>query len=263
METITSTDGTTIAFERSGSGPPLVLVHGTTVDHTTWAEVLPLLEQEFTVYAMDRRGRGESGDRAGAYALAREAEDVVAVVGSIDEPVHLLGHSYGGICALEATLLTDRIRRLTLYEPEVIGEATTDDEQALAEIQRAIDAGDREEALVVFYREFARLSEAELERVRALSTWRRRVDAVHTVHREMEAMYAYEFEPERFRGTTTPTLLLVGEESPPLLHRDAETLHDAIPESRIAVLEGQQHVAYRMAPERFAETVIAFLSGDA
>lgn len=262
METIASADGTRIAYKRTGSGPPLVLVHGATADHTTWIDALPFLEAHFTVYAIDRRGRGESGD-AEEYSLEREVEDVVGVVESIDEPVHLLGHSFGGICALEAVLRTDRLRRLVLYEPEVIADATADETRALAEIRNTIDAGDKEDALVVFYREIARLSEEEIEYARSQPMWSQRVDAVHTVLREMEAMHAYEFEPERFREMTTPTLLLVGEGSPESAHQEAEELSDAFSESRIAILEDQQHVAYRMAPERFAETVIEFLTATA
>ncbi len=76
METITSKDGTMIAYQRSGTGPPLVLVHGTTADHTRWVPILPALEQHFTVYALDRRGRGGSGD-AEQYVIEREFEDIV------------------------------------------------------------------------------------------------------------------------------------------------------------------------------------------
>ena len=74
METVKSKDGTSIAFERSGSGPPLVLVHGTTADHTRWRSVLPQLEERYTVFAMDRRGRGSSGDSE-AYSLEAEYEE--------------------------------------------------------------------------------------------------------------------------------------------------------------------------------------------
>ena len=96
METIRSKDGTRIAYERSGAGPALVLVHGTTADHTRWAPVLPMLERIFTVYAVDRRGRGQSGDAAD-YSIEREYEDIAAVVSSIPGPVNLLGHSYGAL----------------------------------------------------------------------------------------------------------------------------------------------------------------------
>jgi pimeloyl-ACP methyl ester carboxylesterase len=115
-ETVVSEDGTPLAVWKSGEGPPLVLVHGATADHSRWAPVLPALEEQFTVYNFDRRGRGQSGD-AGDYALAREFEDVVAVVESVSDDVNLLGHSHGGVCALEAALLTDRVRKLVLYEP--------------------------------------------------------------------------------------------------------------------------------------------------
>jgi len=80
--------------------------------------VLPALEERFTVYAVDRRGRGESGD-SDEYAIEREFEDVVSVVDSIREPVNLLGHSYGALCSLEAALLTSNIRKLVLYEPPI------------------------------------------------------------------------------------------------------------------------------------------------
>lgn len=258
METITSADGTPIAYERTGSGPPLVLVHGATVDHTTWDEMLPYLEDHVTVYAIDRRGRGGSGD-AETYALEREVEDVVTVVESISEPVTLLGHSFGGLCSLEAAMRIDDLHRLVVYEGLVL-DAPPDEERALVEVERAIEAGDRERALVAFYRELAHLTEAEIDHVRSQPAWRRRVEAVHTGVREVDAGFAYDFEPDRFRKLTTPTLLLVGEESPTTVHRDTAALHDALPESRVVVLEGQQHVAYRMAPEYFASTVLEFVA---
>jgi pimeloyl-ACP methyl ester carboxylesterase len=102
---IVSRDGTTIGVWRSGDGPPLVLVHGAAADHSRWAPVLPALEQRFTVLAIDRRGRGASGD-ASDYEIEREYEDLAEVVASVGEEAAVLGHSYGGICALECALLT-------------------------------------------------------------------------------------------------------------------------------------------------------------
>src|SRR3712207_2617173 len=101
QETVTSVDGTPIAYWSSGEGSPLVLVHGTAADHARWRPVLPAFEERFTVYAIDRRGRGGSGD-SDDYAIEREFGDVAAVVDSLGEPVTLLGHSYGALCALEA-----------------------------------------------------------------------------------------------------------------------------------------------------------------
>jgi pimeloyl-ACP methyl ester carboxylesterase len=113
IEQVVSRDGTPIAVWRSGAGPPLLLVHGTTADHTRWAPVLPALEERFTVLAMDRRGRGKSED-ADDYAFEREFEDVAAVIESAPGRVDVLGHSHGGVCALEAALLTERVRKLVL-----------------------------------------------------------------------------------------------------------------------------------------------------
>jgi len=111
MDKVRSKDGTLIAYERSGKGPALVLVHGTTADHTRWAPVLPMLEQKFTVYAIDRRGRGQSGDSV-VYSLEREYEDIATVVASIREPVNLLGHSYGALVCLEVALRVTNPRNL-------------------------------------------------------------------------------------------------------------------------------------------------------
>ena len=120
QETVASVDGTPIAYWRSGDGPPLILVHGSFDDHNVWAPVLPAFEVRFTVYAVDRRGRGGSGDGTG-HSLESEAADIAEVVESIggQEEVNLLGHSYGGVCALEAAGRTTHVRRLVLYEPAV------------------------------------------------------------------------------------------------------------------------------------------------
>src|SRR3712207_6694772 len=115
-ESATSKDGTPIAYWRSGEGPPLVLVHGTAADHGRWRPVLPAFEERFAVCAVDRRGRGGSGDSED-YAIEREFEDVAAVVDSLGEPAFLVGHSYGALCALEAALLTPNVRKMVLYEP--------------------------------------------------------------------------------------------------------------------------------------------------
>ena len=113
---VTSSDGTTLSCRVEGKGSPLLLIHGAGNYSGRWNPILPLLEQDFSIYALDRRGRGESGD-ASEYSLEREFEDAVSVVDAIGGPVNVLGHSLGGICALEAALRTKNISRLILYEP--------------------------------------------------------------------------------------------------------------------------------------------------
>src|SRR5438270_11817518 len=113
---VKSSDGVTIGVWASGSGAPLLLVHGTTADHTRGHGVAAELGERFTVYAMDRRGRGHSGD-ADPYRVDAEFDDVAAVVDAIGTDVNVLGHSYGALCALEAARRTSGVTALILYEP--------------------------------------------------------------------------------------------------------------------------------------------------
>lgn len=263
MESIPSADGTRIAYERTGDGSPLVLVHGTSADHSRWAPVLPALNAQFTVYALDRRGRGESGD-APEYDLEREFEDVAAVVDSIAAPVVLLGHSYGGLCSLEAARRTDNVRHLVLYEPPFeVGDHQIHDPEVLEEMKAYLDAGADEQALELFLHQVARLPQPELDALRSAPNWPDRVAAAHTVYRETMAPADYEFDPALLTDLTIPTLLLTGTESPPFL-RDATTaLHEVLPNSRLVVLEGLGHAAMSTAPDRFVEAVQTFLEAAA
>ena len=102
MERLTAPSGTIVSYEKYGSGPPLVLVHGAFSDHhTNWEFVTPALKERFTVYAIARRGRGDT-DATDGHSLEDEASDVVALIRAVGEPVFLLGHSYGAHCALAA-----------------------------------------------------------------------------------------------------------------------------------------------------------------
>ena len=112
---VTSPDGTRIAVFSRGKGAALILVHGASADHTTFRVVGPLLARDFTVHAIDRRGRGASGDGP-TYAIEREFEDVAAVADALaagsDGGIVVFSHSYGGRCALGAALLTGTIRHV-------------------------------------------------------------------------------------------------------------------------------------------------------
>jgi pimeloyl-ACP methyl ester carboxylesterase len=260
MEKIPSKDGTPIAYQQSGSGVPLVLVHGTGGSYKRWMPILPALEKQFTVYGVDRRGRGESGE-APTYAIEREFEDVAAVVDSIGSEVNLLGHSFGGICSLEAALLTSHIRKLVLYEPPLPlpGESIYPKE-VLDQLQALLDAGDRPSVLTTFMREVVRMPAHELELFQSSPAFSARVAAAHTLPRELRAHEAYRFQPERFETLNVPTLLLLGGDSPSFFKAAVEAAHAALPNSRIVVLPGQQHIAIDTAPELFVGEVLAFLN---
>lgn len=228
-----------------------MLVHGTSADHTRWARVLPELEQRFTVFAIDRRGRGESGD-ATEYALEREYEDVTAVVDAVGEPVTLLGHSYGGICALEAALRTQAVRRLILYEPPIPTAVEIYVPGMIGRLDALLEAGEGEAVLTTFLSEVVRVPPEQLEHLRSLPGWSDRVDSAHTVVREIHAHAAYRFERERWLGFATPALLLLGGDSPPLFAEAIELLRATLPRSTVRILEGQHHMAMETAPSLFA-----------
>lgn len=258
MEKVISKDGTTISFSKKGNGPPLLFVHGVTADHNSWNALLPRLEHHFTVYAMDRRGRGESGD-APQYELKREAEDIVAVVEHLNEPVHLFGHSYGGLCCMEAVLLTDKIRKLVLYEPAIHVADSIYTADAAEEIRKRIEADDLESAMEYFLRDIAKMTEHELEMYRKMPLWNARIPLVLTIPREMEAEQMYRFSKQRFSNMKTQTLLLTGGDSPDFAHEAAELIHSSLPNSEVIVLEGEQHVAHHTNPDLLTRKLLEFL----
>jgi len=260
METVRSKDGTLIAFEKSGKGSPLVLVHGTSADHTRWAPVLPPLRSRFTVYAIDRRGRGGSGD-SNPYAIEREFADIAAVVNSIGEPVNLLGHSYGAICSLEAATRSNSLCRLILYEPPIQTGMGIYPPQMLSAMRELLAKGDRDGTVTFFMREIPRVPPHELELLRAAPAWQGRVAAAHTIPREMDASNGgYQFDRAKFARVTTPTLLLLGGDSPAFLAAATHSLHEILPNNRLVVMPGQQHTAMNTAPNLFVGAVFDFLA---
>ena len=256
LEHVVSTDGTPIAVWRSGDGPPLVLVHGATADHSRWAPVLPALQERFTVLAIDRRGRGRSGDAA-TYTIEREFEDVAAVVAWAGKHVDVLGHSYGAVCALEAARLTDRIARLVLYEAPV-GFVQTPS-HVVDRLRALLDAGERDELLALFMREVAGLPREQVELLRSLPAWRARLAAAHTIPREELANRQYVFDPDRFRTLHVPTLLLQGGDSPDAFRAASRALQAALPDGRIAVMPGQRHAAMDTGTDLFLAETLTFL----
>lgn len=262
MEKVISHDGTPIAYHRRGSGPPLVLVHGSaSANPIAWTAVHLTLEEYFTVYAMDRRGRGESGDGP-TYAIEREVEDIVAVVDSIGQPVNLLGHSFGALCVLEAALLTRNLRRLILYEPAIpLPDVVLYPEGVIDRLQALLDSGDREGVLTTLYREVVMIPAHEIEQLKASPAWPARVASAHTVLREAQAEEQYTFDAWRFKDFHTPTLLLLGGDSPQILKAATEIIDRALPDSQIAIMPGQQHTAMYTAPDLFLNEVLTFLNG--
>jgi pimeloyl-ACP methyl ester carboxylesterase len=254
--TVRSKDGTLIAVECAGAGPSLVIVHGGTGDRSRWTPLFPLFASRFRVCAMDRRGHGASGDSPN-YSLQREAEDVAAVVNSRPGTVFLLGHSYGGVCALEAAFLTDKISKLVLYEPPL---QDLDHSAVVGRMERMIQEGNREQALVTFLQEIVMISPSEIVAMKARPSWPGLLASIESSIRQVRALAAYRFDPKRMRTLNVPTLLLTGSETAsPQLKQAINGLLDSLPNRSLFVFEGQQHNAMDTVPQQFAETVGNFL----
>ena len=255
MPTLRSRDGTTIGFERIGSGPSLVLVHGGATDRTRFAPVLPAFEAVRTVLNVDRRGRGLSGD-SDAYALEREVDDLAAVCAAAEPPVDVFAHSFGAIVALEAAR-RGGIRRLVLYEPPIglpAGPPGT-----LARLRALLDAGDRDGVVALSFAAVIGLPDAAVTRLREQPTWAGRIAAAHTLVREFEAAEAYRPDPA-LDSLSTPVLFLVGETSPPALRAATEKIARLVPSARLEVLAGQGHLGIDAAPAAVARAVLGFVA---
>ncbi len=253
---VKSKDGIPIAVECAGAGPNLVIVHGGIGDRSRWKPLFPFFASRFTVCAMDRRGRGASGDSAD-YCLQKEAEDVAAVVNSRPGTVFVLGHSIGGVCALEAAFLTDKVSKLVLYEPPL---QDRNHGAVATKMETMIRTGESEQALVTFLQEIVMVSPKEIEEMKAGSSWPERVTSVGKQIREIRALDRYRFDANRMRGLKVPTLLLTGSKTAsPDLKRAISSLLDCLPNHSLIVFQGQEHNAMDTVPQEFAETVTKFL----
>lgn len=253
---VRSKDGSRIAVECTGKGPSLLIVHGGTGDRSRWKPLLPLFASDFTVCAMDRRGHGES-EAGSNYSLRKESEDVAAVVHSRSGPVFVLGHSIGGVWALEAAFLTNKISKLVLYEPPL----QDLDHTAVADrMEKMIQTGDREQALVTFLREIVIVSPEGIAAMKSQAAWPDRVSGIDIQIREIRALSKYRFDRKRMKTLAVPTLLLAGSRTASSqLKQATNSLMDTLPKRTLVVFEGQEHNAMDKIPRQFAETVTKFL----
>jgi pimeloyl-ACP methyl ester carboxylesterase len=259
LKSVESPDGTVIACHVAGDGPPMVLLHGTSADHTRWASVIARLAARWTTYAVDRRGRGASSD-AESYAIESEFDDVAAVVDAVGEEVDVIGHSYGAVCSLEGALRTSHVRRLVLYEPPLPIGIEIYPPGLIERLEALLAAGDREAVVTTFLREVVRMPANELEAVQSDPSWDGRLMAAHTIPRELRIADVYEPDFARFATLSVPTLLLVGGDSPRFLVEPSRRLHEEIAHSKLITIRGQQHVAMTTAPGMFLDAVIDFLA---
>ncbi len=261
MEDFTASDGTRIAYERQGEGPALVLVHGSLIDHSEWEFVLPLLAAHFQVYAIDRRGHGASDAYRPDHTLEREVQDLVEFVDALGKPAHVVGHSYGARLALHAALRLPLLHKMVLYEPSSFEPLPSN---AKVSLERCRTAGDCEGLVTVALRDMVmRLSpdqwRAVAEPLRSSRLWRWALANALSIPAELLATEGYQFDASAFAELASPTLLLLGSESPPEMLDVALKVKRALRRGIIRFLQGQGHAAMLMVPELFAAEVVEFL----
>lgn len=256
MLQLTTSQGTRISFDRYGSGPPLVLVHGSFTTHeTNWEFVKPMLAERFTVHAIARRGRGET-DATQSHGIKDEAADVGAVLESINEPVFLLGHSYGAHVALAAaTEHEPHIAKLILYEPPSTDLPKPDQ---LKKLEQLAATGQWDRFATSFFTDTIQVPTEELEEVRNSELWPDIVADAPASLGDIRALNAYDLDLARVGGLNIPVLLQYGSESPQDLFL-TEPLSAVLPDVRLEKLIGQAHEGMTTDPEQYAASVCRFL----
>jgi pimeloyl-ACP methyl ester carboxylesterase len=260
MRTVVSRAGNVVSFEKRGSGPPLVLIHGGFSDHrTNWEFVQPLWQAEFTTYAVARPGRGRTPAAANR-ALEDDARDAVALIESIGEPVALLGHSFGAHVALAAAAMAPgRVRKLVLYEPPWTSLVSP---AAMAPLEALAAAGDWDGFTTSFFRDLLHVPVHELDQLCETPLWPPMLADAPASLADLRALARYEFRPDAFIALAIPVLLQVGTNSPRLFYA-SDALAAILPDARIVELEGQAHEGMTTAPRQYVDSVRSFLASAA
>jgi pimeloyl-ACP methyl ester carboxylesterase len=257
MDTATSKDGTTIAFDRSGEGPPVVLVCGGSVDRTSNAPLAALLAERFSVFNYDRRGRGDSGDTP-PYAVEREVEDIEAVIDAAGEPAFLCGTSSGAALALEAAAIGLPIAKLALWEPPFVPEGgprpPADTAKTYTEL---VAAGRRGDAVEYSMSKVVGLPDEFVAQARSAPFWGAQEVLAHTLAYDATIMGDYSLPTERAATVKVPTIVMAGGASFPWIGETAAALAEALPDGQTRTLEGQTH---DVAPDAMASVLEEFFS---
>lgn len=261
MNTVTSRDGTTIAFERSGEGPALVLVDGALGSRAfgSMRSLAALLAPHFTVYAYDRRGRGESGDTA-PFAVEREIEDLDALIANAGGKAYVYGISSGAILALEAAIQRpNSITKLAMYEPpfSIDEESVQRFKEYRTQLDQVLAAGRRGDAIELFMR-LVGASDEGVAATRQSPAWPAFEAVAPTLAYDAAAMGDSSVPAARAASLAIPTIVIDGGASFPFMHTAAQNIADAIPNAQRRTLEGQTH---DVAAEVLAPVLVEFFAG--
>lgn len=259
LEHVTSTDGTTIAFERLGDGPPVVLVCGGSVDRMSNAGLAEALAADFTVFNYDRRGRGDSGDTL-PYAIEREIEDIDAVVAAAGGSAGIYGSSSGAALALKAAARPGAgIRRLAMWEPPFfVDENGRPPLDHVEQYDRMIAEGRRADAVEYFMSTIVGLPAEFVAFAKTQPFWAQQEAIAHTLAYDGRIMGDYSLPLDLAAALTVPAIVVVGGASFGPIVEAGKVLAEAIPGGQVRVLEGQEH---NVDPAVLAPVLREFFAG--
>jgi pimeloyl-ACP methyl ester carboxylesterase len=260
MDTVISADGTKIAYDRQGDGPPLILVAGALSARLTGTmpKLASLLAAHCTVYSYDRRGRGDSGDTS-PYAVEREVEDLAALISEAGGVASLYGHSSGASLAMEAAAQLGGVSRLAMYEAPY-----NDDPEAqrawrdyIIQLTAALAAGDRGEAVALFMK-YVGMPPGQVEVMRRTPFWPGMEAIAPTLAYDHTAILGEngDVPADLAARVRVPALVMYGDASFPFMRETAQRLSELIPEAQLRGLEGQTH---DVKPEVLAPELTDFL----
>ena len=262
MDSVRSKDGTSIAFDRQGDGPALILVDGamTTRSGGSKPELARLLAQRLTVYSYDRRGRGGSGDTK-PYAVAREIEDLDAVVDEAGGSAFVYGHSSGGCLALEAAVaLGDQIKKLAMYEAPYNDDPKAQNgwREYLKNLAEALASGRRGDAAALFMA-YVGTPAAQIEGMRHAPFWGGMEAVAPTLAYDHAGIMGKDLSIpiQRAARVGVPTLVMNGGNGAPFMRETAKSLAKVIAGARLRTLDGQTH---NVDPAALAPVLVEFFA---
>lgn len=255
--TIISKDGTTIAYEKTGTGPSILLVNGALAHRTLYGEsdLASMLAKKFTVLFYDRRGRGESTDTK-PYAVEREVEDIEALVDEAGGSVYLYGSSGGAALALLAAekLGPEKIKKLALCEPPYGSNTKQEFAKEKNKINKLVLDGKPGDA-VTFFMERRGIPPDKMEGLKKSSEWNGLVRIGHTLVYDFEVLGAGTVPVDVARNIAIPTVVMYGEKSFDFMAATADTVSRIIPGAVRKTLKGETH---NPSPKSVAEVLQEF-----
>jgi pimeloyl-ACP methyl ester carboxylesterase len=268
VETVRSKDGTAIAYDRIGKGPPLVLVGPALSDRAASKAFAALLAPRFTVFNYDRRGRGDSGDSK-TYAVEREIEDLEAVIAKAGGSAFVFGSSSGAALALEASnKLAGKVKAQVLFEPPYIVDASRPPipEQFTKTIDALLAADRRGDAVSAFMIEGIRVPEEMLAGMKQSAMWAGMEKRAHTLAYDLRIVSGLQsgkpLPAGRWSSVKARTLVLEGEKSDAFLRNAARAVSEVLPGSKLETLPGQDHSAVFTAPRSLVPVLISFFLAE-